>query len=252
MIKFILTSILSGVIIGLAGFLYVCTKWICEDIIKINYLREIFNIIGSIIFSFGLLIICKFELNLFTGKVGKLFESENYLNKCNFTLQLIFILIINLIFAICLGVISNVALSKTYYMVIIQKIVEDKSSFVNLNSYILTLLQSIFCGLCVSSAVKTFEFNVLFCSLFVSIFVYNNFQHCIANAFYFGALYNKFSYYMLINEAIVIVGNIIGSIPISILTNHIYRKYLSSASSSSSFSSASFSSSSSSSSSTSI
>lgn len=64
--------------------------------------------------------------------------------------------------------------------------------------------------------------------MFVAIFVYSNYQHSIANPFYFGADYNNFSYNMLINEILAIAGNTIGAIPIIILTNVIRKSIINS------------------------
>lgn len=64
--------------------------------------------------------------------------------------------------------------------------------------------------------------------MFVAIFVYSNYQHSIANSFYFGADYNNFSYKMLINEILAIAGNTIGAIPIIILTNVVRKSIMNS------------------------
>lgn len=113
MFKLILYSVLSGFIIGLSGFLFVCTRWLCEDAIKINVLTEIFNIVGAFVFSCGLLIICTFKLYLFTtGRVGDLFDVEYKQNKKILTLQLLLILVINVIASTAIGIISNLILKK--------------------------------------------------------------------------------------------------------------------------------------------
>lgn len=229
MFKLILYSVLSGFIIGLSGFLFICTRWLCEDVIKINALIEIFNIIGAFVFSCGLLIICTFKLYLFTGRVGDLFDIEYKQNKKILTLQLLLILVINVIASTTIGIISNLILKKkTYYIKIIQTIVNGRIVFTNLNNYISIFTQSILCGICVTSAVKVFTFDPFFCSMFVAIFVYSNYQHSIANPFYFGADYNNFSYNMLINEILAIAGNTIGAIPIIILTNVIRKSIINS------------------------
>lgn len=112
MFKLILYSVLSGFIIGLSGFLFVCTRWLCEDVIKINALTEIFNIIGAFVFSCGLLIICTFKLYLFTGRVGDLFDVEYKQNKKILTMQLLLILVINVVASTAVGIISNLILKK--------------------------------------------------------------------------------------------------------------------------------------------
>lgn len=222
-VKICLSSAASGLLISISGLAYVCSKWV-NDLIKRNSLTtELFNILGSILFSFGLFTICKFKLHLFTGRIGMLFEKNALTgeNKCTYSMKLILMLIINIACSIACGIIANVSLQKTHYLKEIQIIVLDKTNFTNLNSYITTFMQSVFCGTCVNLAVKSYTHNSIFCIFFTSSFVYNGFQHCIANAFYFASYYKKFSVEMLVNEGIVILGNIIGTLPIALLTNKI-------------------------------
>lgn len=237
-----LSSILSGMLISMGGMLFIGSKWIHDS--------EFFNFIGSILFSSGLLTICYFKLHLFTGKVGLMFERERegesqtehdmediHTDECEqhsheqhsheqhtnneFTgisgiLKLTLILVLNLISAASLGIIARLILRKTYFVTIISSITSNKLSFTNINSYVKCFLQSVYCGSCVHFAVKTFPKHFLFCVFFISCFVYNGFQHCIANAFYFGSLFS-FNINMIINEVIVIIGNIVGTIPIALI-----------------------------------
>ena len=62
----LLTGILAGLAIGLGGFLY---------ILMIRYVQgELGTVLGSILFSVGLLTVCCCSLSLYTGKVGGVFE----------------------------------------------------------------------------------------------------------------------------------------------------------------------------------
>ena len=241
-VKLCLSSAASGLLISISGLVYVCLKWV-NDLIKRNSLTtEIFNILGSILFSFGLFTICKFKLHLFTGRIGIVFEKNTLAdeNKCTYSMKLILMLVINIACSIVCGIIANVSLQKTYYLKEIQMIVLAKTNFTNLNSYIATFMQSIFCGTCVHLAVKSYAHNPVFCIFFISSFVYNGFQHCIANAFYFASYYKKFNVKMLINECIVILGNIIGTLPIALLVNKIQNNVQQNSSSDSLESSSSF------------
>ena len=213
MMNIIFSSILSGMLISFGGMLFICSKWIYDS--------EIMNLIGSILFSSGLLTICYFKLHLFTGKVGLLFEHVNEWEGCNAVWKLMLILVLNLISAIIFGIIAHLALRKTYFTTIISNITSNKLTYTSVNLFIKCFLQSFYCGSCVHFAVKTFPLHFIFCVFFISGFVYNGFQHCIANAFYFGALF-KFDINMLINEFIVISGNILGTIPIACIHNKIH------------------------------
>ena len=59
------------------------------------------NPLGAILFSFGLLCVCGFDANFFTGKVGYLWRNEK--------LKLLDILIINLVFGWLIGVFIGIA-----------------------------------------------------------------------------------------------------------------------------------------------
>lgn len=250
MLLFCLKAILAGFSIAMAGLCYSLIRWLNETKIKCN---SLFNFIGSIVFSLGLVIICKFKLYLFTGKVGFVFTG------CNSKVEddsgderngndqeedegssttsassppppyitythLILSLIINLLASFSVGILfaiifkSTTLPTTTYLLLTHLKITLSP----NVPEYLFhTLLQSIYCGLFVHAAVISFKFNSLFTVFFISAFVYNGFQHCIANAFYFGlTYYHHLSINMLINELAVIVGNVVGTIPLQLLMNN--------------------------------
>ena len=218
--KICIGSALAGILIAIAGALYVGSSWLNMDVVKRDDFSELFHLAGSVAFSLGLLTICACKFDLFTGKVGSFFEVRNdFDNKCLHLTYLLFILVMNLAFAGGAGVAMYYALKKTHFTAIVHSIVDAKTNISSPNSYVKTALQSVFCGSCVHMAVKGFQHNFIFCILFVTAFVYNNFQHCIANMFYFGVMFKEFRYEMLINEGIAIVGNIIGTIPIALLVN---------------------------------
>ena len=83
MIKTILKSILAGVLIALAGIVYLN----CAD-----------KVVGSFLFSFGLCLVIILEANLYTGKVG-------YVNSKKDILDLAIMLILNLVSAFLVGLI---------------------------------------------------------------------------------------------------------------------------------------------------
>ena len=64
-VDYLIKSIFAGVMIGIAGTVF---------------LRVDNNIIGSFLFSIGLLVICMYGMNLYTGKIGYIFiNSFNYI-----------------------------------------------------------------------------------------------------------------------------------------------------------------------------
>ena len=63
-----LKGILAGLSIGLGGFLY---------ILMIAFIQgELGKILGSLLFAVGLFLVCTFSLQLYTGKIGVVFEGK--------------------------------------------------------------------------------------------------------------------------------------------------------------------------------
>lgn len=85
LIKLITKSVLAGVLIALAGIVYLN----CSD-----------KFIGSFLFSFGLCLVLLLEANLFTGKVG-------YLKSKKDVLDLTIMFVINIITAFLVGLIAK-------------------------------------------------------------------------------------------------------------------------------------------------
>ena len=96
---------------------------------------------------------------------------------------------------------------------------DSKLSFNDFNDYLSCIVRSILCGLCVYLAVKSFAYKrisligTLLLILFVFVFVYSGFQHCIANMFYF-SFANAWSWGVeaFINIILVIIFNSVGPI----------------------------------------
>ena len=76
-------SILAGLLISLAGIIYLN----CQN-----------KIVGSLLFSLGLISVILFEANLFTGKIG-------YVNSKRSILDSLLILVFNLVTAAIVGLI---------------------------------------------------------------------------------------------------------------------------------------------------
>ena len=65
-LKTLLKGILAGIAISFGGFLCIRTNAIASN-----------TILGSFLFSFGLILICNFNFNLYTGKVCYLFDNKD-------------------------------------------------------------------------------------------------------------------------------------------------------------------------------
>ena len=247
-LKAVLKSIFAGIVIGFAGFIYTGSKW-CSSYITNYYklnntydLTEIGNIVGSILFSVGLFTVCSLELLLLTGKFGLMFELRQ---GCDYYLNLIIMLLLNLSSAYGFGYLINYLINlsnsdkSNLYILLATNISKNKSTLNSINDYIKLFVQSMFCGVCVHMAVKCFKiFSLMSLKLsglillvwFVFMFVYSGFQHCVANCFYFGQA-RMFNADVIISVCIGVVGNWLGTLPISILTKR-FNKLNSSSSSS--------------------
>lgn len=180
-------SVLAGLAIGFGGLINLS----CSN-----------SIIGAILFSVGLLSVCIFRLNLFTGKSG--FLSDRYDIR-----RLILVLLMNLLGAYLFGLLSRYTISS---------IVQSADGIVNLrlNADISELIiKSILTGFLMTLAIESENrqnSNHLILIMSVVAFILSGSYHCIADAFYYGAsslIYDNVGQ-ILLRLFIVIVFNFIG------------------------------------------
>jgi formate/nitrite transporter FocA (FNT family) len=185
MIKTILKSILAGVLIALAGIVYLN----CTD-----------KIVGSLLFSLGLISVILLEANLFTGKIG-------YVNSKRSILESLVILIFNLVAATIVGLIYRCSSDAA------APIVESKL-LVFSESWWLTGLKAIGCGAAIYLAVEGYKKSksLIPVILGVMVFILAGWNHCIADCFYIAA--GSTNALSLLYLLVVIVGNSIGSLMI--------------------------------------
>lgn len=155
--------------------------------------------IGAILFSFGLLAVCTFGYDLFTGKVC-------YLDNLA---DLALILLGNFLGSALTAVIFSGCFANKYQEKI-TAICETK-----LNEPIVSIfLLGILCNIMIYFAVEGYKSKqVLLLIGGVSIFVLCGFEHCVANAFYitYGSLIVRLSPVKIIVFFICnILGNIVG------------------------------------------
>jgi formate/nitrite transporter FocA (FNT family) len=198
MIKTILKSILAGVLIALAGIVYLS----CID-----------KVVGSFLFSFGLCLVIILEANLYTGKVG-------YVNSKQDVFELVLMLMFNIVGAFVVGLLCHGTYINDPVEIVTTKIQTDLFS---------TLLKSVGCGICIYGAVEGYKKTKSFVPVIlgVMVFILAGFNHVVADAFYIGAAIllpelNFASGIMLMLSLtaylfLVATGNAIGSILIRLL-----------------------------------
>lgn len=186
-------SILAGILIGLGGFAF----------LSIDN-----KIIGSTLFSFGLISVVLLGQKLYTGIIGYAKWSER--------LSVIIVLVGNFIGSALMGVMCSpfINLLSTY-------VITNKLNTTIPNMFI----KSIICGMLIYLAVELYKHKQnLLCLIFpIVIFILSGAEHCIANIFYCFASMN-FDVRMIHFIPICIIGNSVGSIIIRMLQNNIILK----------------------------
>ena len=159
-------AILSGIAVGIAGWGYLaCT-----------------NIIGAVLFSFGLLTVVGYKLPLYTGTAGFIPLRDEQGRSCWMSAigKLLFILLGNI--TGCLLVALFARLSPIDLGAAAQKILEGRLALGPLRAGLL----AVGCGF-IMTTVVTFarEKNPLPLLFGVPLFINCGFPHCLADAFYY-------------------------------------------------------------------
>ena len=201
-LKVLLFGIFAGLAIGFGSLAFTVVS---------AYMKSTGGLIfASCLFSVGLILVCVLGLQLYTGKIGVVFDDRNKLKENAINLPIM--LIGNAIGAFALGIIChfifmNVPEVNDRIIAISNAKTESTDVF----------LQGIFCGALVYIAVYLFKnlqnwgMKIIGIITAVTLFVYCGFQHCIANMFYFGMAFN-WNINMLWNLLIVILTNSVGAL----------------------------------------
>ena len=99
-----LKALAAGAAISLGGFLYCLMCFAMSGVIG--------KLLGSILFSVGLFLVCTLNLNLYTGKIGLIYEKKQ---TRLFYISLPIILVGNLAAALGVGVLFNLILLPPHY-----------------------------------------------------------------------------------------------------------------------------------------
>ena len=201
-LKILLFGIFAGLAIGLGSFAFTLVS---------AYLPSKEGLIfASCLFSIGLILVCVLGLQLYTGKIGVVFDDREKLKENAINLPIM--LVGNAIGAFALGIICHfIFMNVPEIADRIVAISNGKTASTNV------FLEGIFCGALVYIAVYLFKnlqnwgMKIIGIITAVTLFVYCGFQHCIANMFYFGMAFN-WNINMLWNLLIVILTNSIGAL----------------------------------------
>lgn len=193
--KILLKSILAGIMIAIGG--------------TINL--TIGGLAGSILFAIGLFMIVVNGYNLYTGKIGYLFDNDK-----KYIIELIITLFGNLIGTLSCGYILLLTRIGDKIQNVSKVICETKLN----DTWYSILILSIFCGMLMYLAVNLYKeikdsgkyIAVFIC---VCVFILCGFEHCVANMYYFSVA-NMWNFNTVLYLLIMILGNSIGSLIIAI------------------------------------
>ncbi len=204
--KNLASGFLAGLFIGLAGLIYGVVACSAGTVLE--------TVLGSFMFSFGLLLVCSFGVKLYTGKIGYVLD-----NKPSYLIELGEMLLGNILGAVVVGFIVHC--SSTYYASLITKV----TAICNLklaHEWYALLFQSMGCGILVYLAVECFKSNhhpiirITGLILCITVMVAVGFTHIIAEMFFFTVL-NLWNGETIVYLLLVLLGNSLGSIFLHLL-----------------------------------
>ena len=173
----------------------------------IVYLSCESKVVGAFLFAVGLMAICQFGMNLFTGKIGyTVYKGDSVIKKIGFMLT---VWIGNFIGTLSFG--SLFALTKGAVVEKARTLCENKLA----SGFILPLILGIFCGILMFIAVDVYKRNegiAKFLGIFicVPVFILSGFEHSIADMAYFALCGKLLSPAALLFLFAVTVGNTVG------------------------------------------
>lgn len=198
-LSLILKSILAGLLIAMAGW---------------AFLQIPDKTVGSLIFGIGLIAVIILEANLYTGKIGYVSMKPTWASEPT-VWDCLIMLIINLVVAFLIGLIYHYVIGEAAIMT--AKL--DKTWY-------RVSLDAVGCGACIYIAVEGYKKTKSFIPVILGVmaFILAGFEHCVADAFYYGAC--ELTWKGLGYIGLIILGNSIGSLLVRFLQKGItYEKH---------------------------
>ena len=200
-LKCLVRAILAGMMIGIGGCVYLgCeVKWV-----------------GAILFAVGLFTIFSFRLDLYTGKVGYIFDNDR-----SYVPYLLVVILGNFIGCLILGL-----------MMPLDAAVNLANAKLDNYEFLPVLSKGVLCGMLMFIAADCYKNTKSFIATFVCVpvFILAGFEHSIADMFYFCSA-GAFSVESLVFIITVLIGNAIGGFLIPVCRKWMYEDEASKASS---------------------
>lgn len=201
-VDYLIKGIYAGIMIGIGGTVFLSVS---------N------TVMGSFLFSIGLLMICMYGMNLYTGKIGYVL-----INKFNYIYELLLSLLGNFVGTFLVAFLIR----NTRYSTLCKRALSISN--IKLSDNLLSIfILSIFCGILMYLAVNNYKkatneigkyIGIFLC---VMVFILCGFEHCVANMYYFSLA--GLSFKSLLYLLIMILGNSAGSILIAFFYNRFYK-----------------------------
>ncbi|MBN2268909.1 MAG: formate/nitrite transporter family protein [Acholeplasmataceae bacterium] len=195
--RIFLKAIMAGLYIGIAGLVYLSVS---------N------KIVGSFLFSTGLLMVVAKGYFLYTGKIGYLLPYQKGF------IRMILLTILGNFVGIALVGVLFLFTGKTEVVQLSEQIMIAKLTFGPLQ----TLILAIFCGMLMYTGVHGYKsienpiIKVLIVILAVMIFILAGFEHSIANLLYV-VLARSFTFQTILYVILWILGNLIGAVALNLV-----------------------------------
>ena len=192
-LKCLVRAILAGMMIGIGGCVYLgCeVKWV-----------------GAILFAVGLFTIFSFRLDLYTGKVGYIFDNDR-----SYVPYLLVVILGNFIGCLILGL-----------MMPLDAAVNLVNAKLDNYEFLPVLFKGVLCGMLMFIAADCYKNTKSFIATFVCVpvFILAGFEHSIADMFYFCSA-GAFSVESLVFIITVLIGNAIGGFLIPVCRKWMYE-----------------------------
>lgn len=202
-LDFFIKGTYAGIMIGVGGTVFLSVS----D-----------SVMGSFLFSIGLLMICMYGMNLYTGKIGYIL-----INKFEYVYELLLSLLGNFVGTFLVGRLMLL----TRFSNISARALTMSNAKLGDNLLSIFVL-AMFCGVLMYIAVNNYKkaqneigkyIGIFMC---VMVFILCGFEHCVANMYYF-TVASAWSLKTFLYLLIMILGNSVGSILISFFYNMYYK-----------------------------
>ena len=201
--KCFVRAFLAGVAIGIGGAVLLGTMSINTEL----------KWVGAILFSIGLFTVFTFGLDLYTGKVGYMFDDKPWTYGIDLLIMLVGNFVGTLFISFCMPMADQ----------FVPGFIDARLAM--LDSPITVILKGIFCGILMFIAADVYKTKQSYLGAFicVPVFILAGSEHSIADMYYFCAA-GVFSLEALCFIILVAIGNAIGGVLIPVCRKYMYEK----------------------------